>query len=147
MYTRQTGWIYHRRRWRRTIIGHWVMNNEAEFLWKIHAMEHAACFCWGNGSWLYMGRRAFNKRCNEARHIYGLKCLGITNTALFREITGQMEDWRIIWWDYRRRRCDDLGGRVHAAASDQVKASVLKHDSNHSDDEDSVTEEGFDTYE
>jgi splicing factor 3A subunit 3 len=35
-----------------------------------------------------MGRRAFDKHFNEARHIYGLKCLGVTNTALFREITG-----------------------------------------------------------
>jgi len=40
------------------------------------------------GKFVYMGRRAFEKHFNEARHIYGLKCLGITgNTALFRDIT------------------------------------------------------------
>ena len=34
-----------------------------------------------------MGRRAFDKHFSEARHIYGLKCLDITNNSLFRDIT------------------------------------------------------------
>lgn len=38
-----------------------------------------------------MGRRAFDKHFNEARHSYGLKALGVNNTALFREIT-KIED-------------------------------------------------------
>ncbi|KAM3480062.1 hypothetical protein MY8738_005119 [Beauveria namnaoensis] len=39
------------------------------------------------GNYVYMGRRSFDKHFNEARHLYGLKCLGITNTTLFRDIT------------------------------------------------------------
>ena len=57
------------------------------WLYKLHGLgvEFPCEIC---GNFVYMGRRAFDKHFNEARHIYGLKCLGITNTTLFREITG-----------------------------------------------------------
>jgi hypothetical protein len=56
------------------------------WLYKLHGLgvEFRCEIC---GNYVYMGRRAFDKHFNEARHIYGLKCLGITNTTLFREIT------------------------------------------------------------
>jgi splicing factor 3A subunit 3 len=65
------------------------------WLYKLHGLgvEIPCEIC---GNFVYMGRRAFDKHFNEARHIYGLKCLGITNTTLFREITG-IEDAQKLW--------------------------------------------------
>lgn len=65
------------------------------WLYKLHGLgvEFACEIC---GNFVYMGRRAFDKHFNEARHIYGLKCLGVTNTTLFREITG-IEDALKLW--------------------------------------------------
>jgi splicing factor 3A subunit 3 len=65
------------------------------WLYKLHGLgvEFRCEIC---GNYVYMGRRAFDKHFNEARHIYGLKCLGITNTTLFREITG-LEDAQKLW--------------------------------------------------
>ena len=65
------------------------------WLYKLHGLgvEFPCEIC---GNFVYMGRRAFDKHFNEARHIYGLKCLGITNTTLFREITG-IEDALKLW--------------------------------------------------
>ncbi|KAF1854702.1 hypothetical protein Lal_00007135 [Lupinus albus] len=55
------------------------------WLYRLHGLgvEFPCEIC---GNFVYMGRRAFDKHFNEARHIYGLKCLGITNTTLFRDI-------------------------------------------------------------
>ena len=65
------------------------------WLYKLHGLgvEFSCEIC---GNFVYMGRRAFDKHFNEARHIYGLKCLGITNTSLFREIIG-IEDALKLW--------------------------------------------------
>ncbi|ETI20147.1 hypothetical protein G647_08181 [Cladophialophora carrionii CBS 160.54] len=66
------------------------------WLYKLHGLgvEFSCEIC---GNFVYMGRRAFDKHFSEARHIYGLKCLGITGSAfLFREITG-IEDALRLW--------------------------------------------------
>ena len=65
------------------------------WLYKLHGLgvEFPCEIC---GNFVYMGRRAFDKHFNEARHIYGLKCLGVTNTGLFREITG-IDDALKLW--------------------------------------------------
>lgn len=65
------------------------------WLYKLHGLgvEFKCEIC---GNYVYMGRRAFDKHFNEARHIYGLKCLGITNTTLFREIT-DISDAKKLW--------------------------------------------------
>jgi len=65
------------------------------WLYKLHGLgvEFPCEIC---GNFVYMGRRAFDEHFNEARHIYGLKCLGVTNTGLFREITG-IEDALKLW--------------------------------------------------
>lgn len=65
------------------------------WLYKLHGLgvEFKCEIC---GNYVYMGRRAFDKHFNEARHIYGLKCLGITNTTLFREIT-DIADAEKLW--------------------------------------------------
>lgn len=56
------------------------------WLYKLHGLgvEFPCEIC---GNYVYMGRRAFDKHFSESRHVYGLKCLGITNTAMYRDIT------------------------------------------------------------
>jgi splicing factor 3A subunit 3 len=70
------------------------------WLYKLHGLgvEFPCEIC---GNFVYMGRRAFDKHFNESRHIYGLKCLGIQNTTLFREITGINEAVKL--WDKMQR--------------------------------------------
>lgn len=65
------------------------------WLYKLHGLgvEFPCEIC---GNFVYMGRRAFDKHFSEARHLYGLKCLGITNSTLFREITG-IEEAQKLW--------------------------------------------------
>lgn len=84
------------------------------WLYKLHGLgvEFPCEVC---GNFVYMGRRAFDKHFNEARHIYGLKCLGVTNTSLFRDITRIDEAlrlWEKIQKDRRRRDRVDDGGTV-----------------------------------
>ncbi|KAK8112103.1 Splicing factor 3a [Apiospora kogelbergensis] len=79
------------------------------WLYKLHGLgvEFSCEVC---GNFVYMGRRAFDKHFNEARHIYGLKCLGITNTSLFRDITGIDEAlrlWEKIQKDKKKDKIDD----------------------------------------
>lgn len=56
-----------------------------------------------------MGRRAFDKHFSEQRHIYGLKCLGISGNAsmgglsLFREITG-IQDALTLWEKLKKEK-------------------------------------------
>lgn len=65
------------------------------WLYKLHGLgvEFPCEIC---GNFVYMGRRAFDKHFNEYRHIHGLKCLGITNTTLFREIT-RIDEAQRLW--------------------------------------------------
>lgn len=79
------------------------------WLYKLHGLgvEFKCEIC---GNYVYMGRRAFDKHFNEARHIYGLKCLGITNTTLFREITDIADAeklWEKIQRDKKKGRTDE----------------------------------------
>lgn len=79
------------------------------WLYKLHGLgvEFKCEIC---GNYVYMGRRAFDKHFNEARHIYGLKCLGITNTTLFREITDIADAeklWEKIQRDKKKGRSDE----------------------------------------
>ncbi|CCX09206.1 hypothetical protein FPQ18DRAFT_378097 [Pyronema domesticum] len=65
------------------------------WLYKLHGLgvEFPCEIC---GNFVYMGRRAFDKHFNEHRHIHGLRCLGITNTTLFREIT-KIDEAQRLW--------------------------------------------------
>jgi splicing factor 3A subunit 3 len=89
------------------------------WLYKLHGLgvELPCEIC---GNYTYMGRRAFDKHFNEPRHIYGLKCLGITNTTLFREITG-IEDATKLWTklqvDKQKAKAND-GGVVQMEDAD-----------------------------
>lgn len=71
------------------------------WLYRLHGLgvEFPCEIC---GNFVYMGRRAFDKHFNEARHIYGLKCLGVTsNHTLFREITG-IEEATALWKKFQQ---------------------------------------------
>ncbi|KAL7791443.1 hypothetical protein V8C37DRAFT_410434 [Trichoderma ceciliae] len=79
------------------------------WLYRLHGLgvEFPCEIC---GNFVYMGRRAFDKHFNEARHVYGLKCLGIANTSLFRDITGideAMRLWDRIQKEKKRGKIDD----------------------------------------
>ena len=73
------------------------------WLYKLHGLgvEYTCEIC---GNFVYMGRRAFDKHFSEARHVYGLKCLGITKDMnLFREIT-KIDQAAALWEKLERDR-------------------------------------------
>lgn len=72
------------------------------WLYRLHGLgvEFPCEIC---GNFVYMGRRAYEKHFNEGRHIYGLKCLGITSTGLFRDID-KIEEALKLWDKIQRNR-------------------------------------------
>lgn len=79
------------------------------WLYRLHGLgvEFPCEVC---GNFVYMGRRAFDKHFNEARHVYGLKCLGITNVNLFRDITRideALKLWEKIQREKKRTKVDE----------------------------------------
>ena len=78
------------------------------WLYKLHGLgvEFSCEIC---GNFVYMGRRAFDKHFSEARHVYGLKCLGITGAGagagLFREIIG-IDEALGLWEKIKKERKD-----------------------------------------
>ncbi|KAK3075306.1 Pre-mRNA-splicing factor sap61 [Teratosphaeriaceae sp. CCFEE 6253] len=75
------------------------------WLFKLHGLgvEFPCEVC---GNFVYMGRRAFDKHFSEARHVHGLKCLGITQQAgLFSQITGIEEAMR-LWEKVQRDKAE-----------------------------------------
>lgn len=79
------------------------------WLYRLHGLgvEFPCEIC---GNFVYMGRRAFDKHFNEARHVYGLRCLGITNTTLFRDISHIDEAlrlWERIQKEEKRNKVDE----------------------------------------
>jgi splicing factor 3A subunit 3 len=82
------------------------------WLYKLHGLgvEFACEIC---GNYVYMGRRAFDKHFGEARHLYGLKRLGISNSSMFRDVTG-IEEATELWTKLQGDRKNET------MASDQV---------------------------
>ena len=79
------------------------------WLYRLHGLgvEFPCEIC---GNFVYMGRRAYDKHFNEARHVYGLKCLGITNVNLFRDINRideALKLWDKIQREKRKHNVDD----------------------------------------
>ena len=93
------------------------------WLYKLHGLgvEFPCEIC---GNFVYMGRRAFDKHFNEARHIYGLKCLGITNTTLFREITG-IEDALKLWDKIQRDKKKEKSGGENVVQMEDANGTVM----------------------
>ncbi|ORY84839.1 putative splicing factor 3a subunit 3 [Protomyces lactucae-debilis] len=61
------------------------------WLWRLHGLgvEYSCEIC---GNHTYAGRRAFDKHFNEARHLHGLRCLGIENGGLLYDQITQIQD-------------------------------------------------------
>ncbi|KAL8954662.1 MAG: hypothetical protein Q9183_006993, partial [Haloplaca sp. 2 TL-2023] len=93
------------------------------WLYKLHGLgvEFPCEIC---GNFVYMGRRAFDKHFNEARHIYGLKCLGITNTTLFREITG-IGDALKLWDKITRDKKKEKSGGENVVQMEDAEGNVM----------------------
>ena len=93
------------------------------WLYKLHGLgvEFPCEIC---GNFVYMGRRAFDKHFNEARHTHGLKCLGITNTALFREIT-VIEDALKLWDKIQRDKKHDKSRTENVVQMEDAEGNVM----------------------
>jgi hypothetical protein len=94
------------------------------WLYKLHGLgvELPCEIC---GNFVYMGRRAFDKHFSEARHIYGLKCLGITQqTSLFREIT-KIEDALRLWEKLERDRKKEKDSRDNVVQMEDAEGNVM----------------------
>ena len=93
------------------------------WLYKLHGLgvEFPCEIC---GNFVYMGRRAFDKHFNEARHTHGLKCLGITNTTLFREITG-IEDALKLWDKIQRDKKHDKSRTENVVQMEDAEGNVM----------------------
>ncbi|KAI9798659.1 MAG: hypothetical protein M1833_004648 [Piccolia ochrophora] len=93
------------------------------WLYKLHGLgvEFTCEIC---GNFVYMGRRAFDKHFNEARHIYGLKCLGITNTSLFREIT-VIEDALKLWDKIQRDKKREKSSTENVVQMEDASGNVM----------------------
>ncbi len=93
------------------------------WLYKLHGLgvEFPCEIC---GNFVYMGRRAFDKHFNEARHIFGLKCLGITNTTLFREITG-IDDALKLWDKIQRDKKKEKSSVENVVQMEDAEGNVM----------------------
>lgn len=98
------------------------------WLYKLHGLgvEFTCEIC---GNFVYMGRRAFDKHFSEARHIYGLKCLGITGAgtgglSLFREITG-IQDALALWEKIRREKRDQESNEDSVVQMEDGEGNVM----------------------
>jgi splicing factor 3A subunit 3 len=94
------------------------------WLYKLHGLG-VELPCEVCGNFVYMGRRAFEKHFSEARHIYGLKCLGITQqTNLFREIV-RIEDAVRLWEKLEQDRKKDKDSRDNVVQMEDAEGNVM----------------------
>lgn len=93
------------------------------WLYKLHGLgvEFKCEIC---GNFVYMGRRAFDKHFSEGRHIYGLKCLGITNTTLFREIT-KIDDALKLWDKIQRDKKSEKNKVENVVQMEDADGNVM----------------------
>ncbi|KAF2858598.1 splicing factor 3a subunit [Piedraia hortae CBS 480.64] len=89
------------------------------WLYKLHGLgnEFPCEIC---GNYVYMGRRAFEKHFSEPRHIYGLKCLGITQTSVFREITG-IEEAARLWEKVKKDKIAEAARKQGGDAVEEME--------------------------
>ncbi|KAF1813599.1 hypothetical protein P152DRAFT_456982 [Eremomyces bilateralis CBS 781.70] len=93
------------------------------WLYKLHGLgvEFPCEIC---GNFVYMGRRAFDKHFSEARHIHGLKCLGITNTTLFREIT-RIQDAINLWDKIQKDKKKEKSSTENVVQMEDAEGNVM----------------------
>ncbi|WBW72793.1 U2 snRNP-associated protein sap61 [Schizosaccharomyces osmophilus] len=106
------------------------------WLWKLHGLgKEFPCEVCGN--YVYMGRKAFDKHFTEQRHIYGLKCLGISPSPLFNQIVSideALQLWQKIKAESRKQETsmanlnemeDDEGNVMSEKVYNDLKAQGL----------------------
>ncbi|KAK9326255.1 hypothetical protein V1517DRAFT_312236 [Lipomyces orientalis] len=93
------------------------------WLWKLHGLgvEYPCEIC---GNFVYMGRKAYDKHFMEARHVHGLRCLGIQNSALFREITS-IQDALVLWDKIKKERRAQESMREQAVEVEDDEGNVM----------------------
>lgn len=89
------------------------------WLFKLHGLNHFyQCEICGNER--YRGRRNFEKHFAEAKHGYGMKCLGIPNTMHFHGVTN-IEDAQQLWSTLRGTLEEDqFDGTKHEEYEDSL---------------------------
>ena len=89
------------------------------WLFKLHGLNHFyQCEICGNER--YRGRRNFEKHFAEAKHGYGMKCLGIPNTMHFHGVTN-IEDAQQLWSKLQGTLEEDLfDGTKHEEYEDSL---------------------------
>lgn len=93
------------------------------WLWKLHGMgiEFICEIC---GNYSYMGRREFDKHFLEARHIHGLKCLGIEPGPLFKGITA-IKDAQDLWAKVKKEHRLTDTRREHTIEMEDEEGNVM----------------------
>ncbi|GAM83906.1 hypothetical protein ANO11243_018960 [Dothideomycetidae sp. 11243] len=93
------------------------------WLYKLHGLgnEFPCEIC---GNYYYKGRRAFEKHFSEARHLYGLKCLGITTSSLFREITG-INEAVSLWEEVKRDKKSEATNTNDVVQMEDSQGNVM----------------------
>lgn len=93
------------------------------WLWKLNGLgiEYSCEIC---GNYVYMGRKAFEKHFMEARHVHGLKCLGITQTLLFKGIVN-IQDALDLWNKIKRTTRQEEGRRENAVEMEDEEGNVM----------------------
>lgn len=99
------------------------------WLWKLNGLgiEYQCEIC---GNYSYMGRKAFEKHFIEARHVHGLKCLGIASasavggTSLFKGIT-EIKDALVLWEKVKRDSKQDEGRKESTVEMEDEEGNVM----------------------
>ncbi|CAM9022666.1 hypothetical protein WICANDRAFT_36002 [Wickerhamomyces anomalus NRRL Y-366-8] len=93
------------------------------WLWKLHGLgiEYTCEIC---GDYTYKGRKAFDKHFLEPRHIHGLKCLGITPSLVFKDITSIKQAIE-LWNKVKRQKRIEEGEKEDAVEVEDEEGNVM----------------------
>ena len=93
------------------------------WLWKLQGLniEYRCEIC---GDAVIMGRRNFDRHFQEARHAYGMRCLGIPNTKHFHDVV-RIEDARRLYEKLRAQLAAEVFVAAHEEEWEDSNGNVL----------------------
>lgn len=93
------------------------------WLWKLHGLgvEYPCEIC---GNQVYMGRKLFEKHFMEARHVHGLRCLGVVPSLLFKGVTS-IKDAMALWDKIKRENRQRESQRENAIEMEDDEGNVM----------------------
>lgn len=93
------------------------------WLWKLHGLgvQYPCEIC---GNHVYMGRKIFEKHFAEARHVHGLRCLGVVPGVLFNGIT-KIKDALALWEKVRRDNRLEEGRKENVVEMEDEEGNVM----------------------